>query len=258
MALVGAGVRLAGNPGRTMGGANFHAVERSGYGRHGALRNLWAGEAGAGTKYGYPNGYRHPYSWCMAPKAGALSAHNQARGTGSASLTIVAGVAAVGSSAGVGSASATGQLVVSGTGSAAGTSTATGSITAALNATGTAAGTSTASGTLVAKGHATGSAAGVGAASATLGAIGHLAGSSSPFTELSPQSLAESVMTAIVESGLSVREVMQVILAANGGRVEDADTGTIRFRDAADTKDRITATVDASGNRTVVTLDTDG
>jgi hypothetical protein len=49
--------------------------------------------------------------------------------------------------------------------------------------------------------------------------------------------------------------MMRIILAATAGKSDGGGTSTINFRDAADIKNRITATVDANGNRTAVTLD---
>jgi uncharacterized protein (DUF1786 family) len=45
------------------------------------------------------------------------------------------------------------------------------------------------------------------------------------------------------------------MLAALAGKASGGGTVTVKFRDHADAKDRITATVDASGNRSAVTLD---
>ena len=58
-----------------------------------------------------------------------------------------------------------------------------------------------------------------------------------------------------VETGVTLREALRVILAACGGKVAGAATTTITIRDTNDAKDRITATVDADGNRSAVTLD---
>lgn len=61
-----------------------------------------------------------------------------------------------------------------------------------------------------------------------------------------------------IETGWTLRQAFRIILAALGGKSSGgAATGASSpvFRDATDTKDRITATVDASGNRTSVTLD---
>jgi len=62
-------------------------------------------------------------------------------------------------------------------------------------------------------------------------------------------------LSAGVETGLTLRQAQRVIFAAAGGKLAGAATGTITIRDKGDTKNRITATVDADGNRTAVTLD---
>ena len=59
-----------------------------------------------------------------------------------------------------------------------------------------------------------------------------------------------------VETGLTPREAWRVIAAACAGKASGLGTTTAVYRNAeADSKDRITATVDADGNRTAVTLD---
>lgn len=58
-----------------------------------------------------------------------------------------------------------------------------------------------------------------------------------------------------IETGITMRQAIRLKLAALAGKLSGAATTTIAIRDANDTKDRITATVDADGNRTAVTLD---
>lgn len=58
-----------------------------------------------------------------------------------------------------------------------------------------------------------------------------------------------------VETGVTLRQAMRLNLAAAAGKLSGAATTTIAIRDVGDTKDRITATVDADGNRTAVTTD---
>jgi hypothetical protein len=58
-----------------------------------------------------------------------------------------------------------------------------------------------------------------------------------------------------VETNLTVREAMRLFAAVLAGRVSGAGTGTERFRDTNNTKDRVTSTVDTNGNRTNVTTD---
>jgi len=80
------------------------------------------------------------------------------------------------------------------------------------------------------------------------GVSGLTAGESASLTNI--DSLAQDV-----ETGYSPTEAWKLILAATAGKVSGAGTTTITFRDVNDSKDRITATVDASGNRTAVTKD---
>lgn len=58
-----------------------------------------------------------------------------------------------------------------------------------------------------------------------------------------------------IEGGEHHSWFMRIFLAALGNKLAGAATTTITMRDKADTKDRITATVDADGNRGPVTLD---
>lgn len=58
-----------------------------------------------------------------------------------------------------------------------------------------------------------------------------------------------------IETGVTVRKAHRAELAAAAGKLSGAATTTVVIRDTTDAKDRITATVDASGNRSAVTLD---
>lgn len=60
----------------------------------------------------------------------------------------------------------------------------------------------------------------------------------------------------VVEGSLSVADAIRVMLAESAGKVSvSADGLTIRFRDQADTKDRIVTTADEDGQRTNVIVD---
>lgn len=64
----------------------------------------------------------------------------------------------------------------------------------------------------------------------------------------------EAVFTRVLENGETFEEAMRLVRAESAGKV--AVVGAqVRFRDAADTKDRIDATTDANGQRTAVTVD---
>ncbi len=63
-------------------------------------------------------------------------------------------------------------------------------------------------------------------------------------------------LTSAIETGLTVRQALRLGAAADAGKASGMGTGTAVLRNAvADSKARITATVDADGNRTAVTTD---
>lgn len=60
---------------------------------------------------------------------------------------------------------------------------------------------------------------------------------------------------SVIEGSLTLTHVLRIILAAVAGKSNSHAAGTPRYRNQADDKDRISATTDADGNRTAVTLD---
>lgn len=58
-----------------------------------------------------------------------------------------------------------------------------------------------------------------------------------------------------IETGWTLRMALRLIAASAAAKLSGAATTTIAIRNLTDTKDRITATVDANGNRTAVVLD---
>jgi hypothetical protein len=58
-----------------------------------------------------------------------------------------------------------------------------------------------------------------------------------------------------IEPGWTMRQVLRIVMAALAGKVNGAATTAVNFRDQADTRNRIAATVDTFGNRTAVVLD---
>ena len=72
-------------------------------------------------------------------------------------------------------------------------------------------------------------------------------------------SLSAAAVTAIhdevIEGTLTHRQIKRLELSALAGKSGGGGTATLTFRDNADLKARITATVDANGNRTAMTLD---
>jgi hypothetical protein len=63
------------------------------------------------------------------------------------------------------------------------------------------------------------------------------------------------IIAGISDGTLDLQEMMRIILSATAGKSSGGGTVTLVFRDAADSKARITATVDTNGNRTAMTLD---
>ncbi len=59
-----------------------------------------------------------------------------------------------------------------------------------------------------------------------------------------------------IETGVTPRGALRLIAAAEAGKTSGMDTGSPVIRAVGDAKTRITATTDANGNRTAVTVDT--
>ena len=64
-------------------------------------------------------------------------------------------------------------------------------------------------------------------------------------------------LTDTYEGTESIRDLFRLMRSALYGLVSGASTTTMRFRDRADTKDRIVATVDEDGNRSNIVTDPD-
>jgi len=60
-----------------------------------------------------------------------------------------------------------------------------------------------------------------------------------------------------IESGIGIKELLRLFTAVLTNRSSGGGTDTITFRDYANSKDRIVATVDENGNRLNVILDSD-
>jgi len=60
-----------------------------------------------------------------------------------------------------------------------------------------------------------------------------------------------------IESDLGIKEMLRIMFAVLANKSSGGNTNTISFRDYGDSKNRIVATVDDSGNRSTVVLNTD-
>ncbi len=77
-------------------------------------------------------------------------------------------------------------------------------------------------------------------------------------SELAADALAEiadAVLDEVIEGSTTLRQALRGFAAALLAKASGLATTTAVYRDVGDTKDRITATVDSSGNRTAITLD---
>lgn len=63
------------------------------------------------------------------------------------------------------------------------------------------------------------------------------------------------ILAGVVEGTLTLKGVLRILLAEAAGKTTGGGTTSPTFRNLADTKSRISATVDTSGNRTAITLD---
>ena len=205
MALIGNRSVLHKSPGRFLSGT-VASIERSAFGKPGMLAGRF--ESLSPIFAGIPTGHLAPSAWALPRTAGGLSAINQAGATLTAgALNLAEGRNIAGDTAfAFALADADLQLVVSATGNATFTFTQSGALAGALQAVGAATATFTVSAaTLGAIIDAIAAASFSLTGAATPRAVGTLAGDITPFTELSPQSLASAVWgaltTAINEPG---------------------------------------------------------
>ncbi len=173
MALVGNGVRLsASNPMRQLfapsaGTANPAECRRT------ARRNAWAG--GFDPAAAFPNGYRHPDAWLLAPDPGPSSiAADVAASAAIGTANLAGGRNAVAALSGDSTLTSTLQLIVSATAALAGSGAAAGDLLAVLQAAASLTGTGTVTAARTAIGHASAALAGTGAPAARLTALAEL------------------------------------------------------------------------------------
>jgi hypothetical protein len=265
MALLANGTRLHTHVNRAWGGNSVAGIYGLGVTANqatftrgsGCCRNWYAGDAvvsGQTVKSALPNGYNHPYAWLLPRKAGGMSSHNQTLLTVSGTASGAEGLNAAGSTSFLITTDATGQLIASAIGTSSFAVTATGSVIATLGAPGTASFAITATGTVGALAWAIGEAPLSVTCSLVPYGIGHMVGSALPYTELSPQSLAAAVWGTVLEGTYTAAEVQKIMAAALAGKVSGSAGSAPVFRSIDDTADRISATVDANGDRLTVAL----
>lgn len=265
--------------GRNLGGSTVSET-RANYGGA-SRRNQWAG--GFHAQSALPVGYLPPYCYLPPRKAGGMSMRTVAEGsitanliptrpmsidlTGSsnfdATAALVVSMIAAMSGSGDLSASIVGWLNatcnMTGTGDLAADMTAIANAVVALSGTGSLEATISAFGDMTIDIVVTGtglSTANVG--SAVWGALASANNSTGSMGEkVNDAGSASNPWTEVIESGYTAAEILRLLAAVMAGKSSGGSTGaaTVAFRDLGDTKDRVTAAVDGSGNRTTVTRD---
>jgi hypothetical protein len=252
--------------------------------RRGDRMNQSVGEGIPSKLAGVPSGHLAPSSWVLPYKPGAMSSFTQCVVTVTpGTLNLAAGVNISGDSTVTITVNpADGQLIVSAVGSTSITFNLAGDLAGALSASGNADITFTVNNaTLGAIVDAIGAALVQVSASANIRATGNLSGDITPFTELSPQSLSAAVWEAlasayntpgsmgellnsagaaadpllgVVEGGLTLRDVLRILLAVNAGDATGLEGSTMVFKSQDGTVDRVEATY-TSGSRNVTSVD---
>jgi hypothetical protein len=68
----------------------------------------------------------------------------------------------------------------------------------------------------------------------------------------------QEIEAGVVEGSITLKVALRRILSVLVGKANGGGTGTQHYRDTGDTVNRVTAAVDADGNRTAVTFDDSG
>lgn len=269
------------SPGRWFGGgATGQGVDLLAFNLTGAARARFSGPDWE-PKSGVPDGYRPPYTWVLPLSEGGMAARSTIVGTGALAASGAMGLNATAALTGTGSLSATGALIVSAVAALTGSGSVSANIVAVLNAVAAITGTGSLSGTMTAYGALAAALNGVGALSAPGYGVGHMAADITPFTELSPESLAAAVWNAlaaenndvgtmgeklndagsgsnpwteVIEGSYTAAEMLRIIAAALAGQLSGAATTTITIKGIDESTNRIVATVTEDGNRSAITL----
>lgn len=223
------------------------------------LKNTYAGEGGIDDKSGFPNGYNMG-AQLLPLKAGGMSSFNPAilnlvKSDADAKM----GRALEGSSAlSIVTTNAQADQIVALVGS--GTlalASSNGAMSAGVEGVASASLAISANATLGGIIPVIASAACAIAADCDLSAEANMEAAAGGPTELSPEGLTEELLdNSDIETGMSMRESLRLMLAAMAGEISGAPGTTITIRNTSDTKNRIVATVDSNGNRTALTYDT--
>lgn len=249
------GMRLASGPNRMFSGVTSTA---GGYRSEQIKGSLFNRYQAFDPKTSTPDGVRHPVAFIPAQKAGGMASRSNILGEAAVVANGAMGINNTAALSGLGQiTNAPLQLIVSAIAALTGSGTiATAGLAGKLEAVAALAGTGDVTAAIGALAGIFADLDGDGALTGTIRALGYMDADVTPFTELSPQSLAAAVWNNIIESGLTAEDAMKLITAATAGKVSGGGTSTNTIRNAvADSKDRIVATVDVDGNRTAIVYD---
>lgn len=258
--------RRAQYPIRSVGGASASPLQRTELGLNQfSLLSPFASDAGWDDTVSFPAGWRYGNGWQPSQSDSTYWAANIGAATADVTwtlgtLNVAAGMALAGAVTVTWTLpDAQLQLVVSADGSCTVTWTTAGNVAGSLAAEGATTVTFTlGTPTLGAVAEMTGPTSVTFSLAGLIRATGALAGDITPFTELSPESLANAVANLAIDGDYSLREVLRVLVAVAAGLDTVTDLGggetEVVFRDLSDLLDRVTATLTGE-ERTAVVLD---
>lgn len=245
---------------KTSGGV--FADARSNFNKSECQVNRFAGKGFNTRLSSIPNGYQQHAAWAPARTSGGIAATTGLRGSGSVTDgNLAGGRNAEATLSGVGEITqAIVALIVqatanlSGAGSVDASISGVGSIEAALDGVGQL------TSDVEAIAYIESLLAGSGSVDASIRADAYVSATITPFTALSPVTLAEavwnSVITSSISQNLTAADILKIVLAVQAGKSTVVDLGaghaTVVFRDPADTKDVVSAEMNASERVTIV------
>jgi hypothetical protein len=212
-------------------------------------------------KDSFPTGTNPPYSYILGLKGALLSSTTLINGTSDLTGGMAMGINIEANLAGSSTVAANLSLIVQLATTLSGTGVLTGSMVGIVQLASDLAGSGDLQGALNLLVSMTANLSGTGTISgALLTGIAHMEAEISPFTDLSPESLASSIMNYMVEGNYTFEQCIRLLTAVAAGKTTVVDLGgglaTVTFRDINDTQDRVEADM-TNSERTNVTLDLD-
>jgi hypothetical protein len=183
-----------------------------------SLRNIYAGDGVTDKASGNPAGHLYPSAWVWPQKSGSITSFNSINGVATFSGSLALGLNADSSINGTSTLTATGFVTANLDASISGASTVTGAAAITLNGSVTISASGSVSATMVAIGTLSGSVPNsVGTVYGIPFALGRITCEITPFTELSPQTLATAVWSATAADNNDPGTMGELLNGAGGG-----------------------------------------